>query len=106
MKYRLRPPVESEIEAERLNGSLRTVEELAQWSDGRVHARDGYVFVMTRNGDQRLRATDFVVRDAKGNYGVMTEERLTAKFEVHYGEAAAVQSVARRKPGRPAGARA
>jgi hypothetical protein len=104
MKYRLRPAVETEIEAERFNGSLRAVEELAQWSDGRVYSRDGYVFVMTRNGAQRVYAGDYVVRDAKGNYGVMTAARLNEKFEVHYGEAAAVQSVAPpRKNGRPAG---
>ena len=104
MKYRLRPPVEGEIEVHQFNGSLRAVEELAQWSDGRVHSLNGYVFVMTRTGSQRVYATDYVVRDAKGNYGVMPETLLNDRFEVAYSdEPAVVQSIAQRKNGRPAG---
>jgi hypothetical protein len=58
-----------------------------------------------RNGVRRVYAGDYVVRDAKGSYGVMTAPRLEERFEEYYGDEppAVVQSIARRKPGRPAG---
>ena len=81
MKYRLRPPVENEIEAARFRGRSTTFSAWPTWCDGPMYQQHSMSYVMPAR-QPAVYVSDYMVQsDAKGSYGVMTEERLNARFE-------------------------